>query len=48
VVVEDARPREIPEPEIERPFGEPEITPTLLLNVVQSVEVRYPLVLVVA
>jgi nucleoside diphosphate kinase len=48
VVVEDARPREIPEPEIERPFGEPEITPTLLLNVVQSVPVSAPVVVELA
>jgi hypothetical protein len=48
VVVADARAREIPEPEIERPFGVPEMKPSLLLKVVQSVPVSAPVVVALA
>ena len=48
--VEDvpASPREIPVPEMERPFGVPEMNPSLVLKVVQSEELRYPFVEVFA
>jgi hypothetical protein len=42
VVVDDARAREIPDPEIERPLVAPERKLTLLLNVAQSVDDRSP------
>jgi hypothetical protein len=44
VVVAEARAREIPLPAIESPFADPDTTPTLLLNVVQSVPVSAPVV----
>lgn len=48
VVEAEASPREIPVPEIESPFGVPEMNPSLLLKVFQSVELRKPLVEVFA
>jgi hypothetical protein len=44
VVVDDASPREMPDPEIERPLAAPEIRLTLLLKVIQSATERAPVV----
>ena len=44
MVVELASPREIPEPEIERPLAVPETKLTLLLNEIQSETERAPVV----
>ena len=44
VVVELASPREIPEPEIERPLAVPETNPILLLNAFQSATESAPVV----
>ena len=43
MVVELASPREIPEPEIERPFAAPEINPILFEKRLKSVDLRSPL-----
>ena len=44
VVEVPARASEIPVPTIESPFGVPEIIPSLLLKIFQSIEDRKPLV----
>ena len=48
VVDVDARARASPVPVIESPFGVPEINPSLLLNIIQSIHVSAPVVLVLA
>ena len=48
VVVVLASARESPVPVIESPFGVPEINPSLLLNIVQSMPVSAPVVLILA
>lgn len=48
VIVDDARASESPVPDIERPFGEPDMNPSLLLNNVKSEPSNSPVALVVA
>ena len=48
VVVAEARTREMPVPDIERPFGVPEMVPILLLKRFQSEEESHPLAEAVA